>query len=136
MFLGDSNLLNLRRFSNFLGVQSKLVMSKDFWLVFIYIFSKTYDKYLVVVISKYKQRSMYIYIKTKYKETGLSLLSLSFWLTIKQLKWIIKLHIVKYECKYKSQYYYLQCVSINIPHWHTIENDANRITIIMKTKEI
>ena len=50
---------------------------------------------------------IYIYIKTKYNETGLSPLSELFWLTIKQLKWItipIKPHIFKYECKYKSQY--------------------------------
>ena len=50
---------------------------------------------------------MYMYIKTKFNETGLSPLSEPFWLTIKQLKWItipIKPHIFKYECKYKSQY--------------------------------
>ena len=50
---------------------------------------------------------MYIYTKTKYNETGFSPLSEPFWLTIKQLKWItilIKPHIFKYECKYKSQY--------------------------------
>ena len=46
---------------------------------------------------------MNTYIKVKYNKTGLS----PFWPTSKQLKWItilIKPHIFKYECKYKSQY--------------------------------
>ena len=50
---------------------------------------------------------MYMYIKTKYNKTGLSPLSESFWLTIKQLKWItiaIKPHIFKCECKSKFQF--------------------------------
>ena len=62
---------------------------------------------------------MYIYIKTKYKEIGISPLLEPFWLTIKQLKCItipIKPHIFKYGCKYKSQYYYSQCIPINMPH--------------------
>ena len=73
----------------------------------------------------------------KYNETGLSPLSEQFWLTIKQLQRIInpiKPYIFKYECKYKSQY--SQCVPINIPHRHTIEKDTNRITIVIKTKDI
>ena len=108
-FLGGSNLLYLRRFSNFLGVQSNLVTSKDFRLAVLYIFSRTYGQYLVTIISKYKQRSMCIYIKTKYNKAGLSVLSEPFWLTIKQFKWVtipIKPNNFKHECKYKykSQY--------------------------------
>ena len=62
---------------------------------------------------------MYIYVKTKYNETGVSALSEPFWPTIKQLKWIaipIKPHIFKYKCQYKSLDLYSQYVSINIPH--------------------
>ena len=46
---------------------------------------------------------MYIYIKTKYNETGLSALSEPSWLTISSIS-AEKPHIFKYECKYKSQY--------------------------------
>ena len=30
----------------------------------------------------------------------------------------------------------IQCVPAKIPHLHTIEKDTNRITVIIKTKEI
>ena len=80
---------------------------------------------------------MFIYIKTKYNETELSLLSDPFWLTIKQLKWLIipiKPHTSEHECK--------PIIVFTVrPNKHTsltytIEKDTNRITVIIKTKEI
>ena len=75
---------------------------------------------VAAIISKYKQRRMYIYIKTKCNETGLSPLSVPFWLTLKQLKWItIPVKPLTITVRPK-----------NVPHW------PQQITVIIKTKEI